>query len=613
MTAETTPASGADAAPEPAEPVSDQPARYGVPATADEIIGLFEAACERYEVDPTEVADNPGRGDTKASVADVLNPEWDDTQPLTSVGDAVLRFYRHADDPDGKTKEAVSGYAIYHTLNRSGEFFTTSSGRFFYFDGTVREVIPVDGDGRKTLSDEFRATVWDRFNLDACGFSRDLGANLKARAKKAAPQRRVYRFAHYNATAEELYVNDFGSGYYVITPDGIDRRPNGTDVFFLDLDAEAFQYVPPEDRDGLPDDLPGELTMWGDEGDDLMRIFGNRINFDEGATLAPMEQRRQLYLHLHTLPFIDITSSRPIMAWVGEKGSGKTVIQRSIGRFIYGPDFAESLMPDDRRDFMAKVVNQPLAFIDNYDDGVNWANDILAGVATGSGVDLREYFTTLGLSQYTPRCWLSLTSRDPPFRRDDVADRTLVFRVERVRDTDFVGMGTYLRQVEEHRDELWSTYLDNLQAVLAEYAGRDIDAMSSGHRMADWAILATVVGDALDVPDIDGLLDTMQTERATFALENEAWARVLDRWITEEPAIAREPNSASDIADRLEATANGNDLQLDVSSAQGIGSKFATYRDELGELYGLAVDESGKTNAYRFATDVAGGIDTYAE
>lgn len=78
------------------------------------------------------------------------------------------------------------------------------------------------------------------------------------------------------------------------------------------------------------------------------------------------------------------------MAWVGKKGSGKTVIERSIGRFIYGPEYTESVMPDDKDDFLAKVTNQALAFVDNYDDGVEWTNDELAAIATGSGIDKRE-------------------------------------------------------------------------------------------------------------------------------------------------------------------------------------------------------------------------------
>jgi hypothetical protein len=330
-----------------------------------------------------------------------------------------------------------------------------------------------------------------------------------------------------------------------------------------------------------------------------MRMFGNRVNYDESAALGPSEQRKQLYVHLHTLPFIDLLNARPIMAWVGEKASGKTVIERSIGRFIYGGEYTESIMPDGKDDFMAKVTNQTLAFLDNYDDGEDWANDVLAAIATGSGLDKRELYTTNDLRREVPRCWLSLTSRDPPFRRDDVADRTLVFRVERV-DDGFVGMGDYLNEVTDHRDLLWSTYLDNLQSILAEYHRRDTSAMSSSHRMADWAIFAKIVADALDVSQIDDLLEMMETERATFALENEPWANHIADWVSHSPDDANTWRKASSLSEKLNEVAQSNGSMFEMSG-RGLGSKLSTYHDELSELYDLEIDESGRTNQYRFA------------
>lgn len=39
--------------------------------------------------------------------------------------------------------------------------------------------------------------------------------------------------------------------------------------------------------------------------------------------------------------------------------------------------------------------------------------------------------------------------------------------------------------------------------------------------MADRVIFVRIIADALDVADVDELLATMETERTTFALENE--------------------------------------------------------------------------------------------
>jgi hypothetical protein len=558
---------------------------------------LFIKGCGKCGIDSGRVATIVHNGEKRTvSVGSVIPDDAD-------IGEAVLAFQREADQLDGVDKQAVIGYAVLFDLRDRGEFFETPSDRLYYFHEPETCVYRVDSGGRREFTKGFQAFLTERYELFAGRFSRNLATDIHRRARRDAPERPVYQFAHFDEAAGELYVTDFGSGYYAVTPDGIEWRSNGTDVFFVpDNRADPIEYIPPGERGDLPNDLPGERPLWRGDGDPLMRVFGNRVNYDEGAALGPADQRNQLYVHLHTLPFIDVLDARPIMTWVGEKGSGKTVLQRSIGQFIYGEQFAGSVMPDAKDDFLAKVSNQALAFLDNYDDGVGWANDILAAVATGAGIDQRELYTTNALHREVPRCWLSLTSRDPPHRRDDVADRTLVFRVERVED-GFVAMGDYLQQVTAHRPLLWSTYLDNLQAIVAEYRDRDTNTMSADHRMADWAIFAHIVGDALNITDIEALLNTIQTERATFALENEPWAQVLGDWVNSNPETAATWLSAAELADKVESYAAENKVTFIKSHPSALGSKLSEYHNELAELYGLEIKDRRRSNSYRFDTD----------
>lgn len=564
------------------------------------VIEKFRKACTGYHIKPNAIATyTDGDGNTfTVSIADVFDDL--DFKGEDDLADAVLVFNRDAERLTGTDKQAIIGRVVYDDLADSGEFFKTSDGRLFYYHGEERDMYRVDGGGNRILDEDFQGFVWGRYNLFAGNFSRNLGKDIRSVARREAPEKDVYQFAHFDPDTAELYVSDWGTGYYAVSPDGIESRPNGTDLYFLPDDhASGYDYVDPEDRQEMPPKIPGELSMWQGSGDAIMRVFGNRINYDEHAALGPAEQRKQLYLHLHTLPFIDVLNSRPITAWAGEKGSGKTVIQRSVGRFIYGEDYTESILPDSREDFLAKVTNQALAFVDNYDDGEAWANDVLAAIATGAGLDKRELYTTNELRRERPRCWLSLTSRDPPFRRDDVADRTLVFRVTRFENA-FIGMGDFLREVETRRNLLWSVYLDNLQAVVEEYAERDTGSMSSSHRMADWAIFAKIVADALDVDGIDDLLDMMETERAVFALESEDWAGVVGDWVSDNPETAAQWREASTLAEDINEWAEADGRGSPGFSPQGVGGNLSQYENELRELYGLEIDDSGSPNQYRF-------------
>lgn len=580
------------------------------PVPTTDAVEAFTAACEAFRIDPNRVGTKTVDGNTVAlSVGEILGD--------VDVPSAVLEFNRNADTLSGADRQAIVAHVIRSDLAAKGQFFKTRAGDLYYFNGDDRSVLRVDGDGRTILSDDFKGLVWDRYNLAESSFSRNLGEDIRLKAKHDAPERAVYRFAHFDPDAAELYVNDFDGGYYTVTPEGITWRPNGADVFFLgDSYTEGYTYLDPVDRPDLPDTIPGERSMWAGHGDPLMRLICNRVNYaDHGGALGPVGQRKQLYLHLHTLPFIDVLNERPIMAWVGEKGSGKTVTQRAIGRFIFGEHYTEAAMPDQKKDFLSIVTNQTLAFIDNYDDGEPWANDILASIATGTATHLRELWTTLDLRREVPRCWLSLTSRDPPFRRDDVADRLVLFRVDRLdpEDDDFCGMTAYLNQVSDRRDLLWSTYLDNLQRIVAAYDRTDIDRLTSTHRMADWAIMVDVIAGALGVDGVTDLVDTMQAERAAFALENEDWAATLGRWIRDHPDTATQYHQASDLVELLTDYAANEDLPFDINSGRGLGSLLSQYQTELYELYDLEIDDSGRTNTYRFDTgdDIDTGLDRY--
>lgn len=529
--------------------------------------------------------------------------------PAQTLREAHLLFERNQTELDGTERQRLYQFVLWFGFSNLGEFFVVERGdarTLYYYYEPDAEVLQVDAGGQHTVTNDFRGLVQDVFGISTGQWSRNLLTDLIARAKRHAPVRELHQFATWDAAAGELYVNAYEDRYYAVSASGVEERRNGQDVFFETPSTSApYEYLAPSDRADLPQDIPGERPMYAGTGDPVMRLVPNRVNYsDTGSALGPMDQRRQLYLHLHTLPFVDMLNSRPIMAWVGEKGSGKTAVQRTIGKWLFGPDFRESSMPDSEEDFTTKLVNKPLAFVDNYDEGKEWANDVLASVATGTGIEMRELYSTASLAEFQPDCWLSLTSRTPPFRRDDVADRLLIFHIDRV-DTqgdDFVPEGQFYGQIDEYRDTLWSAYLDNLADVIGQIETTDFDQITTSHRMSDWARLALVVGDALDVPEVDDLLDTMELEQATFALEEDPVGLCVDSWVEDDPDDAATWRTAGDLLDRLQQKREQYATPpLDVNTAAGLGSKLnSTLRSELEELYGLETQQAGRSNEYRF-------------
>lgn len=565
--------------------------KWGDASAAD----LIAAGVKHVGESPNEVRrwkDDDGNWQT-ASV-------WDIIPDHMELPNAVRRLRNNADNVGGgQNKRDIIAYAAWKFLTASGQFFKTDERVVYYFYDEEKKVYQVSGDGNNETTQEFRALIHELTGLATGQDGRSALAQIHDRASRQAPEREAHRFAAWADDHETLYITDFDDGYYALDGHRIQHRDNGDDVFFLDFDGDPYSYLPESDRTDFSGRVPGELHKWHGQGDILMRFFGNRTNFDPAAILSPEQQRLQMYLHLHAMAFIDFFTAKPITAFVGEKGSGKTVIQRSFGKFLFGGEWTESMMPSEREDFAAIVANRPLAFIDNFDQGVDWANDILASVATGSADIRRQLYTTMDMSKMNPDCFMAITSRDPPFRRDDVADRTIVFRVCRLED--FLGMRGFLNPVTRNRDTLWSQYLDNLNEIVNGIQNTDIENMVSTHRMSDWAGFAKVAADVLEEDGVDDMLEVMQSERALFALEDDSLFRVLREWLADEGRAVRGIRyTAGELLDELDEYAEDESIEFTYNRAQTLGKRLGNVTEELDELFGFEVDDSSRTKKYEF-------------
>jgi hypothetical protein len=81
---------------------------------------------------------------------------------------------------------------------------------------------------------------------------------------------------------------------------------------------------------------------------------------------------------------------------------------------------------------------------DNADATFKWLDDKLAIAATRGSVQKRELYTTNKLIDFPIHAFVGITSRTPQYRRDDVADRFLIMKIERLdcyvpRGCDLVG------------------------------------------------------------------------------------------------------------------------------------------------------------------------------
>jgi hypothetical protein len=190
---------------------------------------------------------------------------------------------------------------------------------------------------------------------------------LRVEALKHGTETNIYRLAYYNAATFTVYLFNHRHQIYRISPETIDLVDNGTDgvLFLSSSNAQPFEVT--------EDD---ESSSW------LDRVLVSTINF--AADRLTRDEQRLLFLFwFYSLFFESLMRTKPILAFIGPKGSGKSITNRKVGMLSFGEHFDVTPLTHDPKDFDAAVTNSPFVAIDNADTKRDWLEDRLATVATG--------------------------------------------------------------------------------------------------------------------------------------------------------------------------------------------------------------------------------------
>jgi hypothetical protein len=150
---------------------------------------------------------------------------------------------------------------------------------------------------------------------------------------------------------------------------------------------------------------------------------------------------------------------------------------------LVGPNFDVTGVRKEKEDaFIAGVTNRTVMALDNADSKIDWLEDGLATYATGLRHQLRRLYSTNEEVSYRPRAFLMLSSRDPRFRRADVAERLLLLHCKRLEA--YISEDVIFGELERRRGAVMAEILRLLgQAADAQQA----IAPSMQFRMADYA------------------------------------------------------------------------------------------------------------------------------
>ena len=331
----------------------------------------------------------------------------------------------------------------------------------------------------------------------------------------------VRYLSHYDKGRNAIYVYNQGGLIYKITTAGIDTVENGADgVLFLGEPlAEPFHLVDGFDPDESDDDGLSPIR----------RLLADGLSLAPGL-LTPDDALMLLTVWLFGLFLPELMPTKPILALVGQRGSAKTAMAKRIGLMLFGRGFEVTSLTDDAKDFDAAASASALLVLDNVDTERSWLPDKLATLATGGRLMKRVLYTTNQVAPFRARCWAIVTSRTPPFKRDDVAERLLLLRTER-RQT-FVAQEDLDRRTLEHRDLLMTNLLHELVGVAQALREHGAAEMASDFRMADYYTFAMRVARQRGVEAAMGAaFRRLQRTQGAFAVEDDPVAELIEVWL----------------------------------------------------------------------------------
>ncbi|MDP3703932.1 MAG: DUF3854 domain-containing protein, partial [Candidatus Omnitrophota bacterium] len=481
-------------------------------------------------------------------------------------------------------KQLIAG-AVTDRLRQTGTFYLTPERQSYFFDMASRTLHALAEEG------------FTRFLADLTGLNpteaefRYVLEHLLTEVHQRGQQTQVYRLAHYDVSSHRLFVTDFGSGLWVLDGRTVTPAPNGeAGVLFASTPlATPYTYLPAGER-------PTHATL---------AAFLEPIRFDPAAHLSGEEWRDLLFVWMLSLFFPELHPTKIIPAFIGPQGSTKTTTARRFGLQLLGERFNVGHLEASERGeqaFIATLCGKPFAAFDNADAPIRWLPDRLATYATGHEFELRELYTTNTLAIHRPVAHLVITSRDPHFRRPDVAERLLICRL--ARPERFVPESAVIRQTLERRNGVWSDLLDLLNQALT--ALRQVpDAAPSNCRMADFAAfgwrLSCARGGAEAASGFYSSLARIEEEQAQYVTEEDQVALCLGLWTASGGNLGRAVETGT-LYRELEELARTEGLLLPKTSA-ALGKHLHLSRRALETALNLkiSVGRTSHTSRWVFA------------
>jgi len=387
--------------------------------------------------------------------------------------------------------------------------------------------------------------LWDsmlngRFGLNPVdSFSRMASTELRLRIIREAPFVNVRNRTYWSNSEKKLYVNMGGPEVFIISGrNKIEKSYNG-DCGQIFMTNDSGKYLIP--------DLDNPIDVWENLVNDLS------FTSSEDAPASPSEQKELLKAWILAFFFQELMPTRPILALIGEPGSGKTTAMRRILRVVEDPYTDVLGVPTDKQDaFRASIESHRLLVLDNLEkSGAWWMVDMLNKLSTGSHIEVRKLYKTNEKHTIIPQCFVACTAVNVPFSDETLFSRLLVLEMEKLYSP--IPENAMQRKIAELGPNIWGDLLLKLGEVV-EALRADVRVRTpSVSRLADFTMFCEKIKDCgiVNGKDLSSGLLSMTDSQMRQLKESSPAIQLLEDWIMLRPDEASQWKSIQQIYEIL--------------------------------------------------------------
>jgi len=455
----------------------------------------------------------------------------------------------------------------------TGRFYTDGD-RAFYFTDRSRQL-------NELQSQLYQFYVGDTYGLYRNDKEfRSVLSKLEEESVFRGNKASIRSFAYYDNKMVYIYNND--GGIFRIDERDVRLYPNGhNNILFKHNTHEPIEY-----REGSK----GYLEKY------LLDV----ANFQqsEQTTLTQTQQKLLFIVWLYSLFFPNLLPTKPILTMTGEFRSGKSTIQRLIGKLLFGRKFNVTILQSER-DFLAGVANEHYLVYDNVDVNEEWIRNAICSLATGFTIKLRKLYTTNEMYEADPICYLAINSMTQNlYKRPDVASRLLIFRTKALQQTkpeDF-----FHQDILRYRNEIFSEIFDTIKQMLS-YVRRE-HQYNGNFRMADFANLGFMICKSWGREhEFRTTLDILSHEQAALPTEDDPVVECLEKWLYGGNNSGRFV-SANELFGELKRIADAQNSTFPFKSVIVFGRSLSGSIESLRHIFDIDVHRgSGNKTLYAFS------------